>query len=116
MVCVRCVWTSRWTWTGHDYRGEPTPDSWPDVNSHFGIVDAAGFPKDRFYWYQNWFIPETHNLYLFPHWKYVQGRRAAAVLFPLLVVAAASPLVSRLLLIVNCTGCWLGAAGLMATR
>lgn len=60
-----------WTWTGHDYRGEPTPYGWPDVNSHFGIIDAAGFPKDRFFWYQAWYIPDTPLLYVFPHWKYV---------------------------------------------
>jgi beta-galactosidase len=59
----------RWTWTGHDYRGEPSPYNWPDVNSHFGIVDLAGFEKDRFYWYQSWFLPNVTNLYLFPHWK-----------------------------------------------
>lgn len=35
-----------------DYRGEETPYSWPDVNSHFGTVDLAGFEKARFYWYQ----------------------------------------------------------------
>lgn len=62
-----------WTWTGHDYRGEPTPYAWPDVNSHFGIVDAAGFPKDRFYWYSAWFKPQTPLLYLFPHWNWASG-------------------------------------------
>ncbi|CAJ1450597.1 unnamed protein product [Effrenium voratum] len=31
------------TWTGWDYRGEPTPYAWPDVSSHFGILDMAGF-------------------------------------------------------------------------
>jgi beta-galactosidase len=33
------------TWTGFDYKGEPTPYSWPDINSHFGIIDEAGFLK-----------------------------------------------------------------------
>ena len=33
--------------TGWDYRGEPTPYAWPDVNSHFGIMDLMGFDKDR---------------------------------------------------------------------
>ena len=36
-------------WTGFDYRGEPTPYWWPCVNSHFGILDTCGFPKDAFY-------------------------------------------------------------------
>ena len=39
-----------WTWTGWDYRGEPTPYAWPDVNSHFGIMDLCGFWKDRTHW------------------------------------------------------------------
>ena len=38
------------TWTGWDYKGEPTPYAWPDINSHFGILDIAGFMKDRAYW------------------------------------------------------------------
>ena len=39
-------------WTGFDYRGEPTPYGWPCINSHFGILDTCGFPKDNFYYYQ----------------------------------------------------------------
>ena len=35
-------------WTGFDYKGEPTPYGWPDVNSHFGIMDMCGFPKDNY--------------------------------------------------------------------
>ena len=35
-------------WTGFDYRGEPTPYGWPCINSHFGILDTCGFPKDNF--------------------------------------------------------------------
>ncbi len=38
-------------------KGEPTPDSWPNINSHFGILDITGFPKDRFYWYQQNYRP-----------------------------------------------------------
>ena len=32
--------------------GEPTPYAWPDINSNFGILDIAGYPKDTFYYYQ----------------------------------------------------------------
>ena len=39
-------------WTGFDYRGEPTPYGWPCINSHFGVVDMCGFPKDIFYYYR----------------------------------------------------------------
>ncbi len=56
-----------------DYKGEPTPYSWPDINSHFGILDIAGFPKDRFYWYQSWFIPNTPSIHAFPHWNWEAG-------------------------------------------
>ncbi len=38
-------------WTGFDYRGEPSPFQWPCVNSHFGIMDTCGFPKDSYYYY-----------------------------------------------------------------
>ncbi|MGH7668325.1 MAG: beta-galactosidase GalA, partial [Gemmatimonadaceae bacterium] len=56
-------------WTGFDYRGEPTPYGWPCINSHFGIMDTCGFPKDNFYYYQAWWgrDPVVH---LFPHWNW----------------------------------------------
>jgi beta-galactosidase len=25
-------------WTGFDYKGEPTPYAWPNINSHFGLI------------------------------------------------------------------------------
>jgi len=73
-ILTRPFISGGWTWTGHDYRGEPTPYGWPDVNSHFGIIDAAGFPKDRFFWYKAWFIPETPFLWVFPHWNWAPGQ------------------------------------------
>jgi beta-galactosidase len=56
-------------WTGFDYRGEPTPYSWPCINSHFGILDTCGFPKDNFYYYQSWWTPNP-VLHLLPHWNW----------------------------------------------
>ncbi len=56
-------------WTGFDYRGEPTPYWWPCVNSHFGILDTCGFPKDNFYYYQSWWSDRT-VLHLLPHWTW----------------------------------------------
>lgn len=56
-------------WTGFDYRGEPTPYSWPNINSHFGILDMCGFPKDNFYYYQSWWTTNT-VLHLLPHWNW----------------------------------------------
>jgi beta-galactosidase len=56
-------------WTGFDYRGEPTPYWWPCVNSHFGILDTCGFPKDVFYYYKSWWTTNT-VLHLAPHWNW----------------------------------------------
>jgi hypothetical protein len=44
-------------WTGHDYKGEPGPTGWPDINSHFGIYDIAGFEKDKGGYYRSWWLP-----------------------------------------------------------
>ncbi len=56
-------------WTGFDYRGEPTPYGWPCINSHFGVVDMCGFPKDNFYYYQaNWTLKPV--LHVLPHWNW----------------------------------------------
>lgn len=56
-------------WTGFDYRGEPTPYRWPNINSHFGILDTCGFPKDIYYYYKAWWTGEP-VLHLFPHWNW----------------------------------------------
>jgi beta-galactosidase len=56
-------------WTGFDYRGEPTPYGWPCINSHFGILDVCGFPKDNFYYYQSWWTTNV-VLHLLPHWNW----------------------------------------------
>lgn len=60
-------------WTGFDYLGEPTPygnvKDWPSRSSYFGIVDLAGFPKDRFYIYRS-FWTTTPTVHLFPHWNW----------------------------------------------
>jgi len=62
-------------WTGFDYRGEPTPYAWPCINSHFGILDVCGFPKDNFYYYQSWWTTNI-VLHLLPHWNWAgkEGR------------------------------------------
>jgi beta-galactosidase len=56
-------------WTGFDYRGEPTPYGWPCINSHFGIMDVCGFPKNNFYYYQSWWTNKG-VLHIFPHWNW----------------------------------------------
>ncbi len=55
-------------WTGFDYRGEPTPYGWPCINSHFGIMDMCGFPKNIYYYYQSWWS-DKDVLHISPHWN-----------------------------------------------
>ncbi|KAK4655449.1 hypothetical protein QC762_302620 [Podospora pseudocomata] len=56
-------------WTGWDYIGEPTPyDS--SRSSYFGIIDLAGFPKDRFYLYQSRWNPSVKMAHILPHWNW----------------------------------------------
>ncbi len=56
-------------WTGFDYRGEPTPYGWPCINSHFGVMDTCGFPKDLYYYYQAAWTDQP-VLHLLPHWNW----------------------------------------------
>ncbi len=64
-------------WTGFDYRGEPTPYAWPCINSHFGIYDTCGFPKDLFWYYQAWWT-DRPVLHLMPHWNWA-GREGQEI-------------------------------------
>ncbi len=86
-------------WTGFDYLGEPTPynaDSTnllnysdpaeraraeqelaeigkirvPSRSSYFGIIDLAGFPKDRYYLYQARWRPDLPMAHILPHWNW----------------------------------------------
>ncbi|KAK0620616.1 glycoside hydrolase family 2 protein [Immersiella caudata] len=59
-------------WTGFDYLGEPTPwgGQGGSRSSYFGIVDLAGFPKDRFWLYQARWRPEKAMVHLLPHWTW----------------------------------------------
>ena len=86
-------------WTGFDYLGEPTPynddytvlDNFsdpelkaraseelarlgrmevPSRSSYFGIVDLAGFPKDRYYLYQSRWRPDLPMVHILPHWTW----------------------------------------------
>jgi beta-galactosidase len=56
-------------WTGFDYRGEPSPHHWPSVNSHWGILDMCGFPKDSFHLHKAFFSSEPF-VHLLPHWNW----------------------------------------------
>lgn len=56
-------------WSGFDYLGEPTPYS-AARSSYSGIIDLAGFPKDRYYLYQSRWMPDTRMAHLLPHWTW----------------------------------------------
>jgi beta-galactosidase len=63
-------WTAgEFVWTGFDYIGEPTPYGWPSRSSCFGIIDLAGFPKDRYYLYQSQWTDKP-VIHLLPHWNW----------------------------------------------
>jgi len=62
-------WLGGFVWTGFDYRGEPTPYKWPNINSHFGIMDVCGFPKNIYYYYKSWWTDED-VLHISPHWNW----------------------------------------------
>ncbi len=68
-IATRPFVAGGFVWTGFDYKGEPTPYEWPCVNSHFGVIDIAGFPKDNYFYYQAWWgdKPAVHIL---PHWNW----------------------------------------------
>jgi beta-galactosidase len=86
-------------WTGFDYLGEPAPYhdgvtnmmrftdpaersrrqmelkelgeiQVPSRSSYFGIVDLAGFPKDRYYLYQARWRPDFAMVHILPHWNW----------------------------------------------
>ncbi len=66
-------WLGGFIWTGFDYRGEPTPFTWPNINSHFGIMDMCGFPKNIYYYYQSWWT-DKDVLHISPHWNWMDKR------------------------------------------
>ena len=56
-------------WTGWDYLGEPTP-YYEARSSYCGIIDLAGFKKDRFYLYQAHWRPDFPMAHILPHWTW----------------------------------------------
>jgi beta-galactosidase len=62
-------WMGGFVWTGFDYRGEPTPYKWPNISSHFGLMDVCGFPKNIYYYYQSWWT-DKDVLHISPHWNW----------------------------------------------
>ncbi|MBD3750748.1 MAG: glycosyl hydrolase 53 family protein [Sphingobacteriales bacterium] len=69
LAAVNPYWIGGFVWTGFDYRGEPTPYQWPNINSHFGMMDVCGFPKNIYYYYQSWWT-DKDVLHISPHWNW----------------------------------------------
>ncbi|KAI0448692.1 glycoside hydrolase family 2 protein [Xylaria acuta] len=61
--------SGEFVWTGFDYIGEPTP-YYSARSSYSGIVDLAGFPKDRYYLYQSRWRPDLRTAHILPHWTW----------------------------------------------
>lgn len=69
LAATNDFWLGGFVWTGMDYRGEPTPYQWPNINSHFGIMDMCGFPKNIYYYYKSWWT-DKDVLHISPHWNW----------------------------------------------
>ena len=71
-------------------KGEPTPYGWPNVNSHFGVIDYAGFAKDNYAYYQAMWLGDPRGngsgpamVHLLPHWNWgVDAHGAYNTSFP----------------------------------
>ena len=42
----------------------------PSRSSYFGIMDLAGFPKDRFWLYRSRWCPDVPTAHILPHWTW----------------------------------------------
>lgn len=60
-------------WNGFDYIGEPTP-YYEARSSYSGIIDLAGFKKDRFYLYQSHWRPDLPMVHILPHWNWPERK------------------------------------------
>lgn len=56
-------------WSGWDYLGEPTP-YYEARSSYFGVIDLAGFKKERFFLYQAHWRPDHPIAHILPHWTW----------------------------------------------
>lgn len=61
----------QFVWTGWDHLGEPTP-YYQSRSSYCGIIDLAGFKKDRFFLYQSYWLPELPMAHILPHWNWAE--------------------------------------------
>lgn len=76
-VSIRPFVMGMFTWTGFDYRGEPTPFTWPSASSFFGTMDLCGFPKDAYYLHQACWLEEP-VIHIVGHWNW-EGREGKVI-------------------------------------
>ncbi|KAL3432095.1 glycoside hydrolase superfamily [Aspergillus tetrazonus] len=57
-------------WAGWDYLGEPYPYYDGARSAYSGIIDLAGFKKERFYLYQARWQPDFRMAHIVPHWSW----------------------------------------------
>lgn len=50
-------------------------------SSYFGIIDLAGFPKDRFYLYQSRWLPDKPMAHILPHWNFPERKGKATPVY-----------------------------------
>ncbi|MEA5404625.1 beta-galactosidase GalA [Arcicella sp. DC2W] len=72
-IAERPFLAGAFVWTGFDYRGEPTPFTWPSASSFFGAMDLCGFPKTAFYIHQAQWIKDKPIINIAPHWNWVDS-------------------------------------------
>jgi beta-galactosidase len=77
-IATRPRLSGGFSWTGFDYRGEPTPFGWPSAGSFFGAMDLCGFPKTEFFIRQAHWVKDKPVLTLVPHWNWA-GREGQPV-------------------------------------
>lgn len=77
LVAAHPELTGLFVWTGFDYKGEPIPYTWPNINCHFGVMDICGFAKDSFYYFKSAWT-EAPMVHAFPHWTW-PGREGTPI-------------------------------------
>ena len=68
-VASRPFMAGSFVWTGYDYKGEPNPWGWPDINSNTGLMDVCGFPKAKYYYFHAWWGSKP-SVHVVPHWNW----------------------------------------------
>lgn len=82
-VASRPFMIGSFTWTGFDYKGEPNPYGWPEINSSTGLMDVCGFPKDKYYYLEACWSgkPMVHLMPMTWNWPGREGQNIRVIAF-----------------------------------